>query len=74
MKEFIVKVQWPISTNEPQPLVLVYNRDRSIHQKFPATTELRERMNNRPKVYFWAVVNQLNGKLELGRNAPDQNW
>jgi hypothetical protein len=40
-RSFIVKMQRPIETNMPEPLVLIYNQDRSYqtHASYDAETE-----------------------------------
>jgi hypothetical protein len=71
-KRLIVKVQIPITTNDPHPKSYVYDRHREIEEFFPITPDLLERMNNRLKVYFYATLED--GDLNLQEEAPEQEW
>jgi hypothetical protein len=76
MKPFIVKVQWPIGSSEPDPPVLIYNEDRSLLKVMPTSEALRKAMNGRPKVYFWATLSEEECEgdhfISFGKQAPDQ--
>ena len=47
----IVKVQLPLSSNEPEPEALIYNKNRSLFQTFPVEL-VAGIMQGRPKAYF----------------------
>lgn len=62
-------VKAPITGDE----VLIYNKNRSIMQTFPATEELRVVIGPKLKKYFHAHINKSN-QLELDREAAEQIW
>lgn len=68
----IVKVQRPITTTEPQAMVLIYNagRDKSTHQ--PLTPELLTKFNGEYKKFFHATWS--GGQWTIGDPAPWQEW
>jgi len=74
--KFIVKVQWPISTNEPIPHVLIYNEDRTIRELRPANEAWRKVMRGELKAYFWAHLQWPSNRLfvEITNPAPMQEW
>ena len=62
---FIVKLQLPIETNEPTPLALLYNWDRSITSQTPVTDQIRKLVPNGLKAYMYARIQ--GNSLELLR-------
>lgn len=68
----IVKVQLPLYTNEPQPMVLIYNEDRSIEGMVPYDKATKKMLGRKPKQYYYAIVTGEN--VGLIKRAPDQDW
>lgn len=68
----IVKVQFPLASNEPQPLALIYNQDRSVCVQIPITDPLRARMGGRKKRFFHAEVSDFG--VEIGDAVPEESW
>ena len=72
----IIKVQIPIMTNEPEPLALAYNQDRSVFVMIPqedlppAVLQIAGRTG---KGYFHAEISD-DHKLMIGKEAPWQEW
>lgn len=73
-ERFIVKCQWPISTNEPNPLILIYNLDKTIYEMSPTTEVWRVRFGGELKVYLWAQIKYPERLLIIGEKAPTQTW
>lgn len=69
--KMIVKVQLPIGGNMEVNPALVYDRDRSF-QRYVPVGDVAERMQDRPKAYFYATLKF--GQLALGDEAPWQPW
>lgn len=68
----IIKVQWPVATNEDVPKVLIYNQDRSVEYQTEATPEFSRIMHHKLKAFFFA---ELKGTIvHIGRRAPWQEW
>lgn len=78
-KEFIVKVQWPITSSEPVPQILIYSEDKTVFRLVPISQELREAMGGRPerepelKRFFRATITP-SGNLLLGNRVADPGW
>jgi hypothetical protein len=73
-KVFVVKLQVPIASSDPNPQCLVYNEDRSKQWFVPIDANIKRAMKGRPKAFFPA---ELKGKtLLLGTESevPDQGW
>jgi hypothetical protein len=73
----IVKVQLPISGNEPgPPKMLVYNQDRSVELLMPVSDRMAVELRQFPyKGYFQAYWEK--GKanaLVFGKRVPDASW
>jgi hypothetical protein len=77
----IVKVHLSVDTNvpgeKPGDEMLVYNKDRNV--KFMGKTDpcIIGKMKGRPKAFFHAKVISEGGgkgKIEIGGEAPWQNW
>lgn len=68
----IVKVQLSLFTTEKARQVMIYNETRKYQYEGDAPAELVKLMHGEPKRYFYAKVK--NGKFELGRRAPEQDW
>jgi len=79
-RSHILKVQIPIVTTEPDPVILVYNQDRSIEAMLPLTPKVRRFLKGKLKSFWVAhAVPDLkagNGKYQicLDRPAPWQEW
>jgi hypothetical protein len=54
----IVKVQIPLSSNEPEPTALVYDQSRKYEVFMPVTDELKKQMSGLPKKYFYAYYDK----------------
>jgi len=67
---FIVKVQRAVAG---EPAILVYNEDRVIQQQFPPTPELMRMFGDKFKMFCWAQLAP-DGTLDIGQEAPWQNW
>lgn len=69
MKRQIFKIQMPIYG---APLVLIYNKSRSIVSQLPVTKEIKRMMNGHVKAFFYAI--HRNKQLEIQAIAPWQEW
>jgi hypothetical protein len=65
----IVKIQWPVTTTEKVPQMLIYNKDRSFQTTWPATEEYKQFFKNRLKFYVHAKFKK--GELILGKEEKD---
>ena len=72
-KQIICKIQLPIMTNNPTPLALAYNRDRSVFVTFPVTPELEKRFGREMKKFFH-YEQQRDGTLKVNEVATWQSW
>ena len=74
--QFIVKVQRPIVTSNPDHVdkVYIYNEDRSIETWQPSTRNLKKWFDGDMKIYMYANYNKTTGILTLVRMAPWQSW
>lgn len=68
----IVKLQWPLMTNEDTPKVLAYNKIRSFNAQIPITPELKQLFGVKLKIYVEA--NLINGELQIVERVKDQDW
>ena len=69
----IVKVQLSLFTTAAARQVMIYNRDRSIEFQMDATDGVIEKMDGRPKAFFFAALCK-DGSIDLLDEAPFQNW
>jgi hypothetical protein len=69
----IVKIQWPLAGNAPEPLCLVYDKQRSFSLTVPATQQVRDLMGGKDKCYIQAGLSP-RGKLLLGDVVADEAW
>jgi len=69
--EYVVKVQLPIVTNEPEPMALVYDQNRSYAVYTTIPHELR-RLLPWPKGYFRAVCSPTT--VTLLEKVKDRDW
>lgn len=67
-----MKVQVPLSTNDPMPMALVYNDDKTVLQHIKIDAALIKRMNGSYKQFFMATG--AGASLVLGKKAPWQEW
>lgn len=70
----VIKVQLPVTTNEKEPLMLVYNKDRSFFRQMPITSEIKEKMGCSYKKYFMARIRAKNGKMKLLKEVRPREW
>jgi len=78
-KRIIVKVQTPIVTSEPHPMVLVYDQGKSVFDQFPLTAQLLKILKGEPKTFWYADLipdPQKDGafKVSIVKRAPWQEW
>lgn len=67
----IVKVQLPIAG---EPLVLVYNEERSLFLQFPVTKEIKKHARGDVRYFCEAQINPVTQTLELGARVGEQGW
>lgn len=75
----IVKIQLPLSTNEPVPLALVYNEDRSFETRIPASQVQECFADDCAKLFFEAHLEddpEVPGeqRLFIDADAEWQDW
>lgn len=70
----IVKVQIPLETNMPTPMVLIYNEDRSEEHQFPVSPEFIKAMKGKPKSFFHADRKNGHFLVHLNKPAEWQDW
>ena len=80
----IVKVQRPIVTSAPVPMVLIYNKDRSLMCEWPLDAphllewfDLDDKDDPTCavlKIYMHASYNVRTGVVTLLGLAPEQDW
>lgn len=69
----IFKLQRPLFMPEQQPLVLVYNQDRTWEGEIPLTPELQELFGDQDKVYIMAIPSD-QGQLTPLYIMGGQDW
>lgn len=79
MTRQIVKLQRPLSTNEPDVPWLLYGEGRTNHVLIPDSMvpqEVKDAMGDRAKRYYYGrLVDGPAGKVwQLEGIAPDQDW
>jgi hypothetical protein len=77
MTSQIVKVQRPLSTNDPVPQALVYGRNRYEQELQPMTelpAHIQARLKVRAKLYCLATWSSEDEHWTLGELTPDQPW
>lgn len=74
LKNMIVKVQIqvPLQGGELNPPVFIQSKDRSVIAYVNCSGPLLARMRGRPLAYFHA--DRASGSLEIGDDAPVQEW
>jgi hypothetical protein len=72
----IVKIQRPISTNEPVPLALIYNKDRSIQFTVPFSQVAGwfDSPATLANAKIYCDANTANGHLQINRRVRNRNW
>lgn len=70
----IVKVQWPLYSNEPMPRVLVYNEDRSVYFTMPAEDWQDILGPDNPKMYFEAEIEGTHCRIDSSAPVFDAVW
>lgn len=69
----IVKIQRPIMSSEPEPMALVYNRDRSLYANMPMTPVIEALFaDGSLKVYHRAHLQGT--ELQIGRRVKEPSW
>jgi len=71
-KLFIVKVQLPLRTNEPEPKALFYDETRDIWSFLPIDKPLKKAMGGADKKFFYATMK--GAIIHLEEEAPWQDW
>lgn len=74
MKDLIVKLQMPISTNSPTPAALVYAEGHKHQRLVDITPEIKKVMEGKDKAYFKATLDGLNVKIHLDQPVEAQLW
>lgn len=70
---FIVKLQRPLLTSGPAEVVLVYNRNRSVHAMLPMPRKVRRQiMGTELKQFCWAHMQGT--VIHIDAIAPWQEW
>lgn len=68
------KIQLPLSTNEPTPLALAYNRDHSVEGQFPYGEDLIRISRGRAKFFVMAAMDE-DGILHIDEDeVADPGW
>ena len=70
----IVKVQLPLSSNEVEPMALVYDENRQFEVFLPVTDGLKQEMSGLPKKYFYAYFDDESKNTVLVKPALSQSW
>lgn len=73
MGKFIVKVQASLFASDGSSTILVYNKDRSVMQEFPANKALIDDIGGEMKAFYYAHKTK-DGYLALDEKAPWQKW
>jgi hypothetical protein len=71
-KKFVIKMQLPLSTSLDGPLILVYNRKRTIFGTIPLTPELIKLFNGQPKIYYRGHIED--NQLVLDGSTAPEHW
>jgi len=72
---FIVKVQRPLASSEPDPPALVYDQTESLLMFAPMVGAVAAALEGEPfKVYMWAQLEADGRTLRLLERAPAQDW
>lgn len=69
----IVKVQQSLTTGEPVPQCLIYNRSRTVLGQIPLPEDVKKALGNRPKAYFRARQDK-DGHVHLLQEVKAQDW
>jgi hypothetical protein len=69
----IVKVQLSLSTTEPVPQVLVYDKPRAWFWQGRADENLAALMGTRKKAFFYATRRR-DGQLSIDAEAKERPW
>jgi hypothetical protein len=70
----IVKVQLSLFTTYSKQRLKVYDESKQWHLECPASADIINKMNGQNKLYFYARLNNKDGKIELIKQAPWQEW
>jgi hypothetical protein len=69
---FTIKLQIPITTNDPEPMALLYAEPPSIDVYTAITKDVLRLLHGRGKAYFKARVS--NGRIIIGREVENPGW
>jgi hypothetical protein len=67
-----IKIQVSLVTTAKHQMMLIYNKDRSFQQEFPASPEVLKMMKGRPKIYADADV--IHDELIINREVLAESW
>jgi hypothetical protein len=70
--DMIIKIQRPLSTNEINPMALLYNKDRSFEHMLPYADLAQYFIDGDLKVYHIATLE--GDDFRIGDRVDDQNW
>lgn len=78
-RAFIVKVQQPVFTSDPDAGYFIYNVDRSFQQMFPPSGAVSKLVGRKLKSFWYArfvpdPAMPSARQLMLDKPAPWQNW
>ena len=68
----VVKVQWPLKSNEKDPKVLVYNQDQSFMKTYPKRVWSLARRGIEHKAFF--QIKRDDTGFEVLRRVEDPGW
>lgn len=72
MKKFIVKMQVPLMSSDPEAQALVYNEDRDVEMFLEITPKIKKLMGTEHKKFF--EIKMQGNRFEFVKEVPDQNW
>lgn len=70
----IVKIQLPLVTNEPEPVALVYNKDRSFTTQIPIGEEAKKVFGDDPKQFWKVNLDHETKEVDLIKRVRDRKW
>ena len=70
--EMIFKVQISLTSSDKKMHMLVYDKIKNYMYQAPVTPDVKQVMGNRIKAYFYGTI--VNSKIQLGEEAPAQDW
>lgn len=73
MKQEVFKIQVPLHSTEENPLLLVYNRSRSIYFQMGMTPEVEKLTAGKTKVYVLGYIDK-DQIFQIVNTVKDQRW